>query len=266
MQISGTTRLVGLLADPIAQVRTPQAFNELFAERGLDAVTVGLHVAPAGLVEAWRGLARLGNLSGFVVSIPHKLDAARLCDVLGPRAALAGTVNAVRREPDGRLIGETFDGEGFLAGLKAEGIDPRGARILRAGAGGAAASIAFALAAAGVAAIDIVNRSAAKAEELAARLKGAFPGLAVSASADGDRPADLIVNATALGLSPQDGLPVDAALIGPGCCVAEALIAPAPTALARAAEARGARYLDGRPMLRGQLMPLLGHILPDHFA
>ena len=266
MQISGTTRLVGLLADPIAQVRTPQAFNALFAERGLDAVTVGLHVASEGLAEAWRGLAWLGNLAGFVVSIPHKLDAARLCDALGPRAQLAGTVNAVRREPDGRLIGETFDGEGFVAGLRAEGFDPLGARILLAGAGGAAASIAFALAGAKAEAIDIVNRSPAKAGDLAARLAAACPRLAVSAGAAGRPGADLIVNATSLGLSPGDGLPFDAALIRPGSCVAEALIAPGPTALARAAAARGARHIDGRSMLNGQLMPLLGHILPDHFA
>lgn len=266
MQISGTTRLVGLLADPIAQVRTPQAFNALFAERGLDADTVGLHVAPAGLAEAWRGLARLGNLSGFVVSIPHKLDAARLCDALGPRARLAGTVNAVRREPDGRLIGETFDGVGFVAGLRAEGFDPAGARVLLLGAGGAAASIAFALAEAGAGAIEIVNRSPAKANDLAARLAAAFPRLDASAAATGRPGAGLIVNATSLGLSPQDGLPLDAGLIGAGACVAEALIAPAPSALARAAAARGARHIDGRPMLNGQLMLLLGHILPDHFA
>ncbi|MBN8939891.1 MAG: shikimate dehydrogenase [Rhizobiales bacterium] len=265
MQISGTTRIVGLIADPIGQVRTPQLLNSIFAEHGVDAVAIGLHVGVDGLTEAWRGLARLQNLAGFVVSIPHKPDAAGLCDALGPSAAQAGTVNAVRREADGRLVGETFDGTGFVAGLQAEGMAIAGRRVLLLGSGGAAASIAFALAGSGAAAIEIVNRTPAKAAGLAERLGRAYPHLAVSTASSAGPGADLIVNATSLGLAPDDPLPVDPAVIGSGACVAEALIAASPSALGRAAMARGARHLDGRPMLNGQVMLLLRHILPESF-
>jgi shikimate dehydrogenase len=265
LEISGTTRLVGLIADPIRQVRTPQRFNAIFAERGVDAVAIGLHWTESGLEDGWRGLARLENLAGFVVSIPHKPSAARLCDALGPTASLARTVNAVRREATGRLVGETFDGEGFVAGLRGEGFEPAGREVLLIGSGGAGASIAFALALAGIARLTIVNRTVAKAEALAEKLGQAFPRLAISAAPAPARGADLIVNATSIGLAPDDPLPFAPELIASSTCVAEALIAAGTSALGREAAARGARYLDGKPMLNGQLMALLRHILPDDF-
>jgi shikimate dehydrogenase len=263
LSISGATRIVGLIADPVQQVRTPQLLNALFSQKRIDAVAVALHVAAGGLPGAWQGLARIHNLAGFVVSIPHKIEAAPLCDALGPQARLAGTVNTVRREPDGRMIGETFDGTGFVAGLREAGFDPAGRTALLLGAGGAAVSIAFALAASGLRTLSIRNRTVTKARELAGRLRATFPDIEITT---GDRPpdeADLIVNATPLGAGSEGYWTGRLPAIGRDTWVAEALMARELTPLALLAQQQGARFLDGRVMLAGQIDLILRHILPD---
>lgn len=256
MTISGRTRLYGILADPIAQVRTPQAFNALCAARGFDAVLVPFQVAPDDLATAVAGLRWLRSLGGLVVTVPHKRAMAALCDRLEPMGRLVGAVNAVRREADGSLLGENFDGRGFVAGLRAQGREPRGRRALLLGAGGAGAAIAFALAEAGVAELAIANRSAARGEALAAAVAAAFPGVAVrSAAAEGEG-FDLLVNATSLGLRPEDPLPLPADSIPADALVAEVVMQPEVTALLRAAAARGAATHGGLHMLHGQLQAI----------
>jgi len=251
--IGGRTRVYGILADPIGQVRTPQAFNALCEARDFDAVLVPFHVAAEDLAEAVAGLRRLRSLGGLVVTVPHKQAMRALCDRLEPMGRLVGAVNAVRREADGSLVGENFDGRGFVAGLRAEGHEPRGRRALLLGAGGAGAAIAFALAEAGVAELAIANRSAAKGAALAAAVGEAFPGVAVrSATAEGSG-FDLLVNATSLGLRPEDPLPLPAESIPAGALVAEVVMQPAVTPLLQAADERGATIHGGRHMLQGQL-------------
>lgn len=261
--ISGVTKIVGLIADPVAPVQTPQLLNRIFGERNIDAVAIALHVPAGQLDTAWRGLARLQNLAGFVVSIPHKIDAAPLCDDLGPLAGLARSVNAVRREADGRMIGETFDGAGFVAGLRAAGFDPAGRAALLIGAGGAAISIAFALAVAGVRMLGIHNRTETKAHRLAAKLGETFPQIEFSAPAEATGPVDLVVNATPLSAGFEYDAMINSRVLGQGSWAAEAMISPEPTLLARLATQRGAHFVDGRAMLAGQIDLILHHILPD---
>ena len=168
-QITGTTRVYGMIADPISHVRAPMVFNPVFEERGLDAVMVPLHLTPQNLAPAIRALVNVPNFGGVCVSIPHKMELAAICDELGLAAQLTGAVNAVRFE-NGRLIGDNFDGKGFVAGLKGEGIDIAGKSVLMIGAGGAARAIAAALAETDARRIDISNRTTAKAAEIVAML------------------------------------------------------------------------------------------------
>ncbi|MDQ4137093.1 MAG: shikimate dehydrogenase, partial [Pseudomonadota bacterium] len=149
-EITGSTRVFGILADPIEHVRTPQALNALMRERGVDGVMVPFHAGADDLAAVAAGLRRLRSFRGMIVTVPHKTAMLGLCDAVSERARQVGAVNAVRREPDGRLVGDMFDGLGFVAGLRAAGIEPRGARAYIAGAGGAAKAIAFALVEAGV--------------------------------------------------------------------------------------------------------------------
>jgi shikimate 5-dehydrogenase len=136
LEIDGTTRIFGIIADPIAQVKTPQAINRLAAEHGGAAVMVPLHVAADGLAAAFAGLRTVKNLGGVVVTVPHKTAALALCDAVSSRARQVDAINAVRREPDGRLVGDMFDGLGFVAGLERAGISVGGLHIYVAGAGG----------------------------------------------------------------------------------------------------------------------------------
>ncbi|WP_029003271.1 shikimate dehydrogenase family protein [Azorhizobium doebereinerae] len=252
-EITGHTRLFGILADPIHHVRTPQALNALMQARGYDGVLVPLHVAPDDLATAIAGLRRLRNLGGLIVTVPHKTAILDLCDEVTDNARRIGAVNTVRRMPDGRLVGEMLDGKGFVAGLRKAGIEPAGRSAYLAGAGGAANAIAFALAEAGVSRLTIANRTRAKAEDLAGRLAGAFPALPVTIGTPDPSGHDLVANATSLGLKDGDPLPLDADRLSDDQIVAEIIMQPETTALLAAASARGCRTHQGHPMLACQL-------------
>lgn len=252
MTITGSTRFVPILAHPCRHVRTPAVFNAACAERGADMVMAPFDVAPealAGLVAALRPVA---SLAGMVVTIPHKTAVAGLCDRLVGAAALLGVCNVVRREADGSLTGAMFDGEGFVAGLRDAGHEPRGRSVLLVGAGGAAAGLAHALAAAGVGRLVIANRSPARAESLAALVRGALPQAAVVAGPDDPAGFDIVVNGTSLGMHAGDALPVDVARLDPATLVAEVVMQPDVTPLLAAAAERGCRIHKGVHMIEAQ--------------
>ncbi|MYS41164.1 shikimate dehydrogenase, partial [Streptomyces sp. SID5998] len=125
--ITGTTRLYAVLGAPVTQVRAPALLNPLFARLGKDAVLVPVDVAPEGLDGAVRGLGAVRNLDGLLVTVPHKPACRALADRVTEAAGLSGSVNAMRRLPDGGWEGANFDGEGFVRALRAAGHDPRGA-------------------------------------------------------------------------------------------------------------------------------------------
>src|SRR5690606_25014916 len=103
--ITGKTRLFGILADPIHQVKTPQVMNALFRRHAVDAVLVPMHVAPDGLPALMAGLREMRNFGGFIATVPHKPDMLSFCDETVGDAARIGAVNCVRRESDGRMVG-----------------------------------------------------------------------------------------------------------------------------------------------------------------
>lgn len=251
--ITGDTRLYAILADPIGHVKAPQSLNRLFEERGMNAVMIPMHVDAQHLHLAVAGLRALRNLDGFVVTVPHKSAIVALCDELTPAAARVGAVNVVRRSLDGRLHGDILDGRGFVAGLMTQGIDPAGMSVYLAGAGGAANAIAFALAEAGVRRLTIANRTRAKALGLVDRIAACYPDLMLAAGTDDPSGHDLVVNATSLGLRPEDSTPCDVGRLDPTQIVAEIIMQPAETALLTAAKAKGCRIHFGAPMLACQI-------------
>lgn len=252
-EITGSTRIFGILADPIHHVKTPQGINRLMAERQIDSVMVPMHVDAPGLEALLRGLRRMHNLDGFVVTVPHKTAMPLLCDELTPAAARIGAVNIVHRTFDGRLVGGMLDGEGFVAGLRREGIEPAGRSAYLAGAGGAASAIAFALAHAGVTQLTIANRTPAKARELVERIAPHFPQLKVQVGSDDPSGHELVINATSLGLRPGDPLPLNARRLSASQTVAEIIMQPAETPLLQAAREKGCRIQFGAPMLACQI-------------
>lgn len=259
--ITGTTELLALIADPVVRARTPGLVNEALAARGCDAVLVALRVPASGLADVVRAWRAIESFRGAVVSMPHKEAIVPLLDALTPDATAVGAVNTVRREPDGRLVGTTLDGEGFVGGLRDAGVVVAGRSFFLAGAGGAAAAIAYALGKHGAARLTLHNRTAARADALAARLTAAWPALQVARAATPD-PAghDVAINATALGMDPADPPPFPVHGLARDAVVAEVIAAHEETALLRAAAAHGARVHPGRAMLVAQVGLILDFI------
>jgi shikimate dehydrogenase len=255
--ISGRTALIVLIADPVAQARAPVLMNAALARHGLDAVLVPLHVDAAGFPGVVAALRTMRNLRGAIVSMPHKTALTALLDELTPEAREVGACNVVRREPDGRLVGTMMDGEGFVAGLRAAGHDVAGRRVFLAGAGGAAAGIAFAVVKHGAVALTIHNRTASKAGALAARVAAAFPAVAVATGGPNPRGHDVVVNATSLGMREGDALPLEVGGLAAGMVAAEVVIQPEMTPFLAEAARRGYVVHPGLPMLAAQIEPMI---------
>lgn len=258
--ITGTTRLLGIIADPVAHVRTPQIMNAYFAEHGVDAVIVPMQVASAGLASVLDAVRQLHNFAGLIVTVPHKSAVVDLCDEALDEARLVGSANAIRRNEDGRFVCDMFDGKGFLGGLVAEGIEPEGRKVLLLGAGGAASAIAASLAGRRISTLTIANRTKDKARALAARIAAAFPACRVADGPPDPSGHDLVVNATSLGLGADDPLPLDPDLLRPDMTVAEVVMKPERTPFIEAAQARGCRVHLGRHMLDAQVRLLAGFL------
>ncbi|MFG1343582.1 shikimate dehydrogenase [Xanthobacter autotrophicus DSM 431] len=252
-EITGHTKVYGILADPIHHVKTPQMLNALMTREGRDGVMVPFHVSPEELPALVKGLKAVKSLGGFVVTVPHKTAIVDLLDEVSDSARRIGASNVVRREADGRLVGDMLDGKGFVGGLIAAGIAPQGKSVYLAGAGGAANAIAFAFVEAGVSRLTIANRTRAKAEDLAARLADAFPDAPVEIGTSDPSGHDIVVNGTSLGLKDGDPLPLDATRLSPEQVVAEVIMQPEETAILAAAKAKGCRTHPGKPMLACQL-------------
>lgn len=259
-EITGKTKLYAIVADPILQVKTPQNLNRLFGERGIDAILVPMQVPASGLERWVAAMREVINFGGMVVTVPHKTAIARLCDALTPAAAMVGAVNVIRREPDGRLVGDILDGRGFVAGLRTNGIEPAGMRAYLAGAGGAANAIAFSLAEAGVSLLTIHNRTRAKVEEMITRLRKAYPGVDLRVGSDDPSGHELVVNATSLGMVEGDPYPLDVTALNPAQTVAEIIMRPEMTPLLVAARGLGCRIQLGMPMLAAQV-DLMAHFM-----
>lgn len=259
--ITGETRLMGVLGDPIGQIRTPQAINPIFQEKGADIICLPLHIPAGKLQEAWPGLRAIRNLVGFGVTLPHKEAVLSLCDSLDPLAKRVGAVNVVRRERDGELRGYQFDGSGFVRGLETQGITLEGRRVFMIGAGGAALGIAFALHEAGATDLVITNRTQAKAAALVETLNKAVGRSFARAVNGAPQSGDLIVNATSLGLKESDAMPLNQNLIDNTMTVAEVIAKPETTLLLESARERGAVTHSGIHMIHGQVGLIAEHLI-----
>jgi shikimate dehydrogenase len=262
--ISGTTRLLGIVGDPIAQVGSPRAFNARLAAAGADAVLVPFHVPAAAFEQAMPGLMRLRNLDGILVTIPFKERALALADTVLPAAAQVGAANALRREPDGRWTADMFDGVGLLRALAGLGVAAEGAAVLLLGAGGAGRAIAISLARAGAARIGLCDLDSARATALAARVRAAYPHCTASEVAPRADGYGIVINATPVGMAPGDGLPAPLGPLERVAAVIDIVPKAAVTPLLAAAAAAGCRVAGGQAMIEGQAEEVLAFfgILP----
>lgn len=296
LAVESSPRLLGLIGWPVEHSLSPAMHNAALAALGLPWVYTRLPVPPDAVGDAVRGLRALGFV-GANVTVPHKQAVIPFLDRLTPAAAAIGAVNTitlrqaqderkrlpVRPEPvEGQLfpnlqrapspplldtaqpsvlewpqlVGDNTDAAGFLADLRAHGVDVDGRQALVIGAGGASRAVVYALASAGCRVV-IVNRSPARAHEVAAMVAHAWPGHAVTCGQFPDDIAawvdqvDLVVNTTSLGMWPaNEGLPWDPGVaFRPGQVVYDLVYTPRPTLFLRRAAADGARAIDGLGML-----------------
>lgn len=257
MQIDGNTQLIGIIADPIAQVRTPQLFNASAAKQGLNAVCVPFHVSTDQLPALLAAISAIKNLAGMVVTVPHKETAVAACETLTETARIVGSVNAIRfNRSQQKWEGGNFDGDGFIAGLRERGHSLRGKRVLQIGAGGAGKSMAFAIAKEQPAELVIHNRTTDKAEALASRIRAALSGASIRAGANDPSGFDVVVNASTLGLKDDDAFPAAPENLRPDALVCEAVVRDPETAFLAAARARGCNVHPGQWMLYGQIVTI----------
>ena len=239
--ITGTTRVVGIMGDPVGHSRSPAMHNAAFDALGLDWVYVAFPVPRGEGAAAVRAVATLG-LAGLNVTMPHKADAAAACDDLSSEAAALGAVNTVVNA-DGTLAGHSTDGDGFLRALDDEGIAVEGQRAVVVGAGGAGRAITHALGRVG-AQVTVAARRPDAARSAASLAPG---GVAVALDELAVGSFDLVVNATPVGMSGEPP-PFDPALLHEGQFVFDTVY-PVETQLLRAARARGMRSAGGLGML-----------------
>jgi shikimate dehydrogenase len=246
--------LVGVFGHPVAENPTCVMQEAAFQAMGLRWRYLTIDVEPQALPDAIRGVRALG-MRGINLTIPHKVAVMSLLDEVSPDAAMIGAVNTVRRAGD-RLIGENTDGKGFLRGVREEaGIDPAGKHVVVLGAGGAARAITVELALAGTDRLTIINRSIergkALCEDLKARTKAKVRFEPWRGQYTVGRDADILVNATSIGLFPDvDALPpVDLSGVRSDLLVCDVVPNPPQTRLVRTARSLGLRTLTGLPML-----------------
>lgn len=253
--------VAALIGSPVGHSLSPVIHQAAFDAAGLDWRYVAFDVPPGRADEALAAMRLLG-IAGLSVTTPHKEQVAGTVDGLAPAAAALRSVNTVVRD-DGRLVGHSTDGQGFVSALHADGVDVCGMHVAVLGAGAAARSVIAALDHAGAADIAVVNRTAGRLADVVA-----LAPLTAHAAADVAKQladAELIVNATSVGFA-SDDIPLDPAVLHPEHLVADLVYHPLDTALLRAARDAGARTFDGLGMLVHQAalqqQLWLGH-LPD---
>lgn len=247
--------ITACFAYPAAENPTVEMVEAAYRHHGLKFRYINCELPPENLKDAVLG-ARAMGWTGFNCSLPHKVAVIEHLDGLGESAQIIGAVNcAVRR--DDQFIGENTDGKGFLDSL-CERIDPDGKRMVMFGAGGAARAIGVEVALAGASHVTVVNRGADRGQELTALLNEKTPTTAeyVPWQGDFDVPAgaDIVVNATSIGLYPEVDarVPVNVDTLTAGMVVADVIPNPPRTRLVLDAEARGCTAIDGLGMLVNQ--------------
>jgi shikimate dehydrogenase len=254
--VNGATRLYGTIGDPIRQLRLTGIMPQVLAAVGANAVWLPFEGGPALLKLMVEALGQMRNLGGFTVTIPHKTAIAPLLDGVSRRAQAAGSVNMVKRNADGAVVGDIGDGMGFVQGLEAMGHRVRGASVWLVGMGGVGGAIAAALCEAGVGRLLVSELDEQRADAALARLSRFYPDVPVASADTPPKGIHYAINATPLGLRPDDPLPFDPMMLDPDVTVAEVIMSPVETPLLQRARTHGRRIHHGRHTLDHQV-PLL---------
>ncbi|MFQ5536362.1 MAG: shikimate dehydrogenase [Gemmatimonadota bacterium] len=247
MKITAATRVLTLLGDPVSHSLSPVIQNAAFQAAGVNGVYVAVRCAAADLAGFMKGLARAGG--GGNITLPHKEKATPLLDQPSSAVRRTGACNTFWGDEEGRLHGDNTDVEGFQRALREFIGPPVGARVLLLGAGGAARASLMALLEEDVDEVAIYNRTQERARAVARRIGGQKARVVPRLEELRGEGFDLVVNATRLGLYPEDPAPLDFELLSRAGAAMDLVYGKGPTPFLRAAEAFGVRAVDGGEML-----------------
>ncbi len=251
--INGNTELIAHIGYPTHTFKSPMIYNPYFESAGINAVVVPMGCKPEHYPAFLKSVFTLENIRGALITMPHKVTTVGLLDEVTATVRVAGACNAVKRLADGRLVGDMFDGAGFVRGVQRKGFDLKGQRVLVVGTGGVGCAIAASLAGAGIAAISLFDVNTASCEALAQRLKTHYPQIEVRTGSNDPADHHLVVNATPMGMNEGDPLPMDVSRLSPETFVGEVVMKAETTAFLAAAQARGCRTQVGTDMLYEQI-------------
>lgn len=262
--ITGSTELIAIVGSPIAQVKSPANFNIWFAAQGANLAMLPIDLRGQSLETFIDTLRGWQNLRGCVVTVPYKQQVVEHLDTLSERAHALRSVNVIRREADGSLVGDNVDGDGFLNAARQQGFEVAGKRALVIGAGGVGSAIAYSLCQAGVSSLDLLDPSSERCGALVELLGSTFPNIPVGISTISSLSAfELLVNASPVGMGDSGELPLSQALLdtlAPSTHVADVVTSPEITPLLACAQARGCSIQTGPQMALAQLGNL-GHFM-----
>ncbi|MBL4891402.1 MAG: shikimate dehydrogenase [Rhizobiaceae bacterium] len=261
MTITGKTVCYPLIGHPVGQVRTPPVINDWFVKNGIDATMFAMDVPPADVEGFFALLKHWENCGGCSVTVPYKQITFRSMNVLTPRAKRVGSVNIVRREDDGCLIGDMTDGVAFVAALKLKGHQLTGAKVLLAGAGGGAgAAIADAICEEGIGALSLIEPNADRLERIRSLLHENYPKVLLDNEPSDAGGYDLAINASTLGMNKWDPIPISLQLIRADGIVADVVTQPEITPLLAEAQKCSLKIQTGNEMAFAQLEFQMRHL------
>lgn len=251
--INGTTELIAHIGYPTHTFKSPMIYNPYFEQAGINAVVVPMGCQTPDYPTFLKAVFSLTNIRGALITMPHKVVTVGLLDEVTPTVRVAGACNAVKRTADGRLVGDMFDGAGFVRGVQRKGFELRGTKVLVVGSGGVGSAIAASLAGAGIAAITLFDVNTTSADALAQRIRAHYPAIQVNTGSNDPAGHDLVVNATPMGMNEGDPLPLDVSRLAPSTFVGEVVMKTEMTAFLQAAKDRGCAVQVGSDMLFEQI-------------
>lgn len=251
--ISGYTKILTHIGVPTESFKASMIYNPWFQAKGIDTVVIPMGCEVEDFATFLPHVARLRNFAGALITMPHKVAVVDLLDEVSQAVRICGASNAVRRDPDGRLIGDMFDGDGFVRGVLRKGRVVKGASALVVGTGGVGSAIAASLAGAGAARLALYDINADSAERLARNIRAACPQIEVTTGSNDPAGIDIVVNATPLGMSEGDPMSLPVERLDPSSFVGEVVMKREETAFLAAAKARGCMTQIGTDMLFEQI-------------
>jgi len=263
--VDALTRLFFIFGSPIAHVRAPVVWSTLMKRYGVNAVMLPADAAPAQYEHAMEGVKSIANVDGLIFTMPHKIAAMKHADALTERARRVGSINLLRRGPDGTWEGDNVDGAGFVAGLRADSVTLEGSNVYVHGCGGVGQSIGWSLAMEGVASLTLFDLDLQRAATLA-RSIAEQSHVSIRVGAPDMSTIDLAVNASPVGLNADDRLPFPLDDSPQHAVVADVIMEPRTTRLLAAAHSRGLKVHHGRNMMNFG-MPIAASFfgLPESF-